>query len=476
MSDTITTAPESHTIKALLHESPNTQTAYTVSGWVRTRRDSKAGISFIALSDGSTPHQLQLVVPNSLSNYESDILRLTAGCSIQATGHLAESQGKNQAIELQITELTVIGWVDQPEQYPMSPKRHTMEHLREYSHLRPRTNIIGAVSRLRHHLAQAVHRFFDEEGYLWVNTPIITACDCEGAGELFTVTTLDLQNIPHNNEGHVDYTQDFFGQPAYLSVSGQLNVEPYCLALSKVYTFGPTFRSENSNTTRHLAEFWMIEPELAFADLSDIASLAERFVRYLGQYALSHCADDLAFFNQWIDKTCLERLETLATQPFTIMPYKEAIDVLKRSGHAFEYTPEWGTDLQTEHERYLTEVHCHNPVVVIDYPKDIKAFYMRDNDDGDTVAALDVLLPGVGEIIGGSLREDRYDLLKQKIIDQKLNLDDYQWYLDLRRYGSVPHGGFGAGFERLIRYISGVPNIREVSPYPRTPGSIPPNL
>lgn len=446
-----------------------------VRGWVRTRRDSKAGISFIALTDGSCMDPLQLVAPNTLSNYESEILRLTTGCAVEAMGVLIASQGKDQSVEMNVTTLKVIGWVENPEEYPMSAKRHTMEHLREFSHLRPRTNIIGAITRVRHQVALAIHRFFHENGFFWINTPIITACDCEGAGEMFTVSTLDLLNIPRTPEGKVDFSQDFFGQRAFLTVSGQLNVEAYCLALSKVYTFGPTFRAENSNTTRHLAEFWMVEPEIAFADLNDDATLAEALLKYVAKTLLEENSDDMKFFAQWVDKEAITRLEHLAREKFERISYTDAINLLQKAKRSFEYPAEWGIDLQTEHERYLTEECFKKPVIVMNYPKRIKAFYMRLNDDDNTVAAMDVLVPGIGEIIGGSQREERLEVLHRRIVECGLNPEEYSWYLDLRRYGTVPHAGFGLGLERFIRYVTGVANVRDVIPYARAPLHIPPN-
>ena len=462
-------------IKAILSSSSLVGQSISISGWVRTRRDSKAGISFIALSDGSCFNTLQLVIPSTLNNYETQILKLTTGCAIIATGELIESQGKNQSVELAVTELSVIGWVENPESYPMAAKRHTLEHLRDHSHLRPRTNIISAVARVRHGIAQATHEFFRNREFFWVNTPIITACDCEGAGEMFTVSTLDWMNLPRHDNGQVDFSKDFFGQQAFLTVSGQLNVEAYCLALSKVYTFGPTFRAENSNTTRHLAEFWMIEPEIAFANLNDDIELAEAMIKYVVKDILERYPDDMAFFNQWVDKGCIARLEHMLENNFERLSYTQAIDILTKAKKTFEQPVSWGIDLQTEHERYLTEEHCKKPVVVTDYPKDIKAFYMRLNEDNKTVAAMDILLPGIGEIVGGSQREERLDILEQRLTHAGLNPKEYDWYLDLRRYGTVPHAGFGLGFERLIRYITGVANVRDVTPYARTPQSIPPN-
>jgi asparaginyl-tRNA synthetase len=443
----------------------------SVRGWVRTRRDSKAGLSFVNLSDGSCQGVIQVVAPGTLPNYESQIKHLTAGCSIAAEGTLVASQGKGQTVEIQAERIDVLGMVDDPETYPIQPKAHTMEFLREVAHLRPRTNTFGAVTRVRHCLAQAIHRYFHERGFFWVNTPIITASDCEGAGQMFRVSTLDLANLPRTPQGGVDWHQDFFGKEAYLTVSGQLNLEAYCLALSKVYTFGPTFRAENSNTTRHLAEFWMIEPEIAFADLNDDASLAEDFLKYVFRTVLNEREDDMKFFAERNEPTALSRLEAFIAAPFERIDYTAAIDILKRSGKKFEYPVEWGLDLQTEHERYLTEEHVKRPVVVMNYPEQIKSFYMRLNDDGRTVAAMDVLAPGIGEIIGGSQREERLDYLDRRIERFGLKPEGYSWYRDLRRYGTVPHAGFGLGFERLVVYVCGLTNIRDAIPYPRVPGS-----
>lgn len=441
-----------------------------VKGWVKTRRDSKAGISFVQVHDGSCFSSIQLVVPNSLSNYSDEILKLTAGCSIEATGSLVESQGKGQSFEIQIDALTVVGWVENPDTYPIQAKRHTLEYLRDVAHLRMRTNTIGAVCRVRHRLAQAIHQFFSSNGYYWIHTPIITSSDCEGAGELFRVSNLDLQNLPLKDDGKVDFSKDFFGKEAFLTVSGQLNVESYCLAMSKVYTFGPTFRAENSNTSRHLAEFWMVEPEVAFADLNDICLLSEQLLKYIITDLLDNGQDDLAFFNQFIDKSCLARLEKLSNASFEQMDYSDAIAALLKSKQSFEYPVEWGIDLQSEHERYLSEVLCQSPVIIKNYPKDIKGFYMRLNDDNKTVAAMDVLAPGIGEIIGGSQREERLSVLESRMDECKIDKSHYSWYLDLRKYGSVPHAGFGMGFERLISYVTGLTNVKDVIPFPRTPG------
>ena len=442
----------------------------TVKGWVRTRRDSKAGLSFIALHDGSCFDPVQVIALNSLSNY-ADIQRLTAGCSLSVTGTVKESQGQGQSLEIDATEVEVIGLVENPDTYPMAAKRHSIEYLREYAHLRPRTNVIGAVTRVRNCLSQAIHRFFHEKGYYWVSTPILTASDTEGAGEMFRVSTLDMMNLPHDDKGNVDYSEDFFGKETYLTVSGQLNVETYCTAMSKVYTFGPTFRAENSNTSRHLAEFWMIEPEVAFADLSDIAQLSEDMLKYVCKAVLEELPDDMAFFAQRIKKDAIERLESLVNSDFVRMDYTDAIEILQNCGKTFEFPVEWGIDLSSEHERYLAEEHVGAPIIMQNYPKDIKAFYMRINDDGKTVAAMDVLAPGIGEIIGGSQREERLDVFDARLEEMELSKEDYAWYRDLRRYGTVPHSGFGLGFERLVAYVTGMQNVRDVIPFPRTPGN-----
>ncbi len=446
-------------------------TEVTVQGWVRTRRDSKAGLSFVNVSDGSCQAVIQVVAPATLPNYAAGIQHLTAGASVACTGQLVPSQGKGQSFEIQATSVQLFGLVDDPETYPIQPKAHTMEFLREVAHLRPRTNTFGAVTRVRHCLAQAVHRYFHERGFYWVNTPIVTASDAEGAGQMFRVSTLDLANLPRNERGGIDFQKDFFGREAFLTVSGQLNVEAYCLALSKVYTFGPTFRAENSNTARHLAEFWMIEPEVAFADLDTNATLAEDFLKSLFRTVLEERADDMQFFVERNEPTAISRLETFVNAPFERIDYSDAIAILKKSGRTFEYPVEWGLDLQTEHERFLTEEHVKRPVVVMNYPEQIKAFYMRLNDDGKTVAAMDVLAPGIGEIIGGSQREERLDHLDRRMAQFHIDPKAYQWYRDLRRYGSVPHAGFGLGFERLVVYVCGLTNIRDAIPYPRVPGS-----
>jgi asparaginyl-tRNA synthetase len=442
----------------------------TVKGWVRTRRDSKAGISFVHLSDGSSFHPVQVVAPNTLANYTDDVLKLTAGCAIAATGTIVPSPAKGQPFEMQASAIQVIGWVDDPDTYPIQPKPHTLEFLREVAHLRPRTNVIGAATRVRHTLAQAIHRFFDQNGFYWVNTPIITSSDAEGAGALFRVSTLDLINPPRTPQGEIDFAKDFFGRETFLTVSGQLNVESYCLALTKVYTFGPTFRAENSNTSRHLAEFWMIEPEIAFADLFDDATLAEQLLKFTLETLLRERHDDLAFFDERIEKGLVAKLQGIVASEFERMDYGEAIAILERAKEKFEFPVKWGIDLQSEHERYLTEKHAKKPVIVMNYPKDIKAFYMRVNDDDKTVAAMDVLAPGIGEIIGGSQREERLAVLDARMTERKIDKEHYAWYRDLRRYGTVPHAGFGLGFERTLAYVTGLANVRDAIPFPRTPG------
>ena len=445
-----------------------------VHGWIRTRRDSKAGLSFLQVHDGSCFDAVQVVAPGELDNYASEVQSLTTGCSVICTGEVVESKGKGQSVEVLADRVEVVGWVEDPDTYPVPAKRHTFEYLRDVAHLRVRTNTFSAIARVRHCLAQAVHRYFHENGYYWVHTPIITGSDCEGAGEMFRVSTLDLENLPRTEDGGIDFSQDFFGRDTNLTVSGQLNVEAYCLALSKVYTFGPTFRAENSNTSRHLAEFWMIEPEIAFADLNDDADLAEDFLKSIFTSLLSELPDDMGFFRDRIDKTCIDRLETFVEASFERMDYTDAIALLESAvakGTKFEYPVSWGVDLQSEHERWLTEEHVGRPVVLMNYPRDIKAFYMRQNDDGRTVAAMDVLAPGIGEIIGGAQREERLDVLDQRIAEMGLDAADYWWYRDLRKYGTVPHAGFGLGFERTIAYATGMANVRDVIPYPRTPRS-----
>lgn len=446
----------------------------TVQGWVRSRRDSKAGLSFIQISDGSCFDLLQIVASNDLSNYESEILHITTGASIEVTGEIVASQGKGQSVEMQAADVQVVGFVEDPDTYPVAAKHHSFEHLRTVAHLRTRTNTFAAVARVRDCLSQAVHRYFHDNKFLWVHTPIVTASDCEGAGEMFRVSTLDLVNTPMNESGEVEFDNDFFGKESFLTVSGQINVETYACSLSRVYTFGPTFRAENSNTSRHLSEFWMIEPEIAFADLCDDADLAEDFLKTIFTDLLNERTDDMNFFQQRIDKECIERIENFTSASFERMEYTDAISALvkaQESGTKFEYQVQWGSDLQSEHERWLTEEHVGRPVVVMNYPKEIKPFYMRLNDDEKTVAAMDVLAPGIGEIIGGSQREERLDVLDKRLEECRLEPEPYWWYRDLRKYGTVPHAGFGLGFERTILYATGMANIRDVIPFPRSPRS-----
>ncbi len=460
----------SHSVSELLKGKVAVDSEVTVKGWVRTRRTSKAGISFVAVHDGSCFDPIQVVAPQELSNYEEEIIQLSTGCAVIATGKLVASEGKGQSVEIQASEIEVVGWVDDPETYPIAKKQHTFEYLRTVAHLRARTNTFGAITRLRNTLANAIHNYFYQHGFYWINTPIITSSDCEGAGDLFRVSTLDLANLPRTDKGAIDFHQDFFGQESFLTVSGQLEVEGFCLAMSKVYTFGPTFRAENSNTSRHLAEFWMVEPEIAFADLNDDAALAEDFLKYCFKQVLEQRPDDMAFFAQRIDKEAINRLQSVVESKFVQMDYTDAIDILQKANKKFEFPVEWGLDLQSEHERFLCEEYVKGPVVVKNYPKDIKAFYMRLNDDERTVAAMDVLVPGVGEIIGGSQREERLDVLDTRFPSEHIK-ETLWWYRDLRRYGTVPHAGFGLGFERLITYMSGMENIRDAIPFPRVPGS-----
>ena len=456
-------------ISEILNGSLALGTEVTIQGWVRSRRDSKAGMSFLIVHDGSAFDAIQAVVPNTIANYDEEVLHLTTGCSVTVNGTIVESQGKGQSVELDASSVEVVGWVEDPETYPVPQKRHTLEYLREVAHLRPRTNTFGAVARVRNTLAQAIHRFFHKKGFLWVHTPIITASDCEGAGELFRVSTLDTLNPARTAEGKTDFSKDFFGRESYLTVSGQLNVETYACSLGDVYTFGPTFRAENSNTSRHLAEFWMIEPEIVFADLNDDANLAEEMLKAIFTDLLNERPDDMKFFDQRIHKGAIARLEEFIKAPFERITYTEAVETLQKSNKKFEFPVSWGVDLQSEHERWLTEEHIGRPVVVTDYPKDIKAFYMRMNDDGKTVAAMDVLAPGIGEIIGGSQREERLDVLDGRIEEMGFEKEDFWWYRDLRKYGTVPHAGFGLGFERTIAYATGMANVRDVIPFPRTP-------
>ena len=440
-----------------------------LQGWVRTRRDSKAGFSFIELNDGSCFGNIQVVAENSLDNYETEIKKIPTGASVAVEGKIVESPGKGQATEVHATKVTQIGDAD-PESYVLQKKRHSFEFLRTIAHLRPRTNTFGAVARVRNQVSASIHAFFQEEGFLYINTPIITASDCEGAGEMFQVTSIDPGDAPLA-EGKVDYTKDFFERPTFLTVSGQLEAETYACALGRVYTFGPTFRAENSNTSRHLAEFWMVEPEAAFFDIFDNQDLAERFLKRIFRDVLDKCDEDMQFFNNIIDKTTIETITAIADTEFKRLTYTEAIDILEKADQKFEFPIHWGIDLQSEHERYLTEQHFKAPVILIDYPRTIKPFYMRVNDDQKTVRAMDVLVPKVGEIIGGSQREERLDILTERMKEQSLDLDQYWWYTDLRRYGSVPHAGFGLGLERLVQFITGMGNIRDVIPFPRTPGN-----
>lgn len=440
----------------------------TVCGWVRTVREQKT-FSFIEINDGSTFSSLQIIADENLPNYRDILSQISTGASVCVQGTLVASPGHKQKWEVKATSIQVLGTC-LAEDYPLQKKRHSFEFLRTIAHLRPRTNTQGAVTRIRNALSYATHQFFQSRGFLYVHTPIITASDCEGAGQQFCVTTLDLNKPPRLKDGMTDYSQDFFGKKAYLTVSGQLNGETYACALSDIYTFGPTFRAENSNTSRHLAEFWMIEPEMAFADLRDDMECAESYLKYVIRYVLENCAEDMEFFDSFIEKGVINRLRHVADTPFVHLTYTQAIDILQKSNRQFEFAVAWGNDLQSEHERYLAEEHCKKPVILTDYPRKIKSFYMRDNDDGKTVSAMDVLVPKIGEIIGGSQREERTDRLKDKIVEFGLNPDDYWWYVQLRQYGSVPHAGFGAGFERLVLFATGMENIRDVIPFPRFPG------
>ncbi|MFO0819805.1 MAG: asparagine--tRNA ligase [Pirellulales bacterium] len=442
-----------------------------IQGWIRTRRDSKGGFSFLEVNDGTCLANLQVIAEATLANYESDVKRLGAGCSVTIEGVVQASGGKGQATELKANSIVLHGLAD-PETYPLQKKQHTFEKLREWAHLRPRTNTFGAIARVRNQVSRSIHDFFQEQGFLYVHAPIITASDCEGAGAMFRVTTLDAEQPPRVG-GKVDFTRDFFHRPAFLTVSGQLEGEIFACALGKIYTFGPTFRAENSNTSRHLAEFWMIEPEMAFFELADNMELAERFLKRVIGDTLRECAEDMQFFNERIDEshTLLDTLKQVVEREFVRLPYTEAVEILEKSGQQFEYPVRWGIDLQSEHERYLTEKHFQSPVILYDYPKEIKAFYMRLNGDDRTVRAMDVLVPRVGEIIGGSQREERLDVLERRLRDSGLDPAAYWWYLDLRRFGSVPHSGFGLGLERLLLFLTAMGNIRDVIPFPRTPGN-----
>jgi asparaginyl-tRNA synthetase len=450
--------------------SDNIGAKITVMGWVRTKRESKGGFSFIELNDGSCLKNLQVVADQTLPNYRDDVVRLQTGSAVRATGTLIASPGKGQTVELQAEEIHVFGWAD-PDVYPLQKKRHSFEFLRNIAHLRPRTNTFGSVARVRNAMSIAIHTFFQERGFLYVHTPIITGSDCEGAGEMFRVTALDLDHIPIK-DGHADFSQDFFGTPANLTVSGQLEAEVYALAMGDVYTFGPTFRAENSYTSRHLAEFWMVEPEMAFCDLDGAVELATAFLKFVFRYVLDHCEEDMHFFNRFIDPTAVETLERLASQDFRRLTYTQAIDILSQSKESFEFPVAWGSDIQAEHERYLCEKVFDGPLVLTDYPTQIKPFYMKVNEDRKTVGAMDVLVPKIGEIIGGSQREDDYDTLLERMEGLHINPEPYWWYLELRKYGSVPHSGWGLGFERLVQFVTGMANIRDVIPFPRTPGNV----
>jgi len=439
-----------------------------VHGWVRTRRDSKAGISFIELNDGSCLKSLQIIAEHNHKDYQDLLADITTGSSLLVEGTVMPSPGKGQPIEIRADRIKIYGGSD-PLVYPLQKKRHSLEFLRQIAHLRPRSNTIGAVTRIRNRLSYAIHQFFQERGFYYIHTPIITSSDCEGAGEVFRVTTLGPENLLSSQSDNI-YENDFFNRPAFLTVSGQLQAEIYALALGKVYTFGPTFRSENSNTSRHLAEFWMVEPEMAFCDLQDDLGLAEEFVKHLVGAILADCKEDLEFFSRFVEPTLLGTLEKAVSGPFEIVSYSAAVQLLKQSGEAFTFPVEWGNDLQAEHERYLAEKLFQKPVAIVDFPRALKPFYMRVNDDGQTVAAMDILVPRVGEIIGGSQREERRDVLLEQMKLKGIAVDDYRWYIELREFGSVPHAGFGFGLERMVQFLTGLPNIREVIPFPRTPG------
>lgn len=440
-----------------------------IQGWVRTRRDSKAGFSFVEVNDGSCLGNLQVICESRLSNYESEIKHLAAGCSVTIDGLVKESGGQGQETEVVAERVQVHGWAD-PQTYPLQKKRHTFEKLREWAHLRPRTNTFGAVMRVRNCISRSIHQFFQEQGFLYVHTPIITSSDCEGAGEMFRVTTIDPAKPPRK-ESQIDYSRDFFERPTFLTVSGQLEGEVFATAMGKIYTFGPTFRAENSNTSRHLAEFWMVEPEVAFNDLSDNMQLAESFLKRIFSDALRECAEDMEFFAKFIDDSVITTLQGIVESSFLRLSYTDAIKILETCGQTFEYPVAWGMDLQSEHERFLTETHFRQPVILYDYPRTLKPFYMKVNDNEPTVRAMDVLVPKVGEIIGGSEREDRLDVLESRLAEQGLDAKDYWWYLDLRRFGTVPHAGFGLGLERAVQFVTGMANIRDVIPFPRTPGN-----
>ncbi len=455
-------------IKKLLAQDTVENQSVAVRGWLRSKRDSKAGISFLSLHDGSCFASLQVVAPQSLNNYESEVLKLTSGCALEVCGDLVCSKGGEQNLEIQASQITVVGWVQNPDTYPIAKKRHSFEFLRTQAHLRPRTNTFTAITQIRNTLANAIHNYFYKNNFYWINTPIITSSDCEGAGELFRVSTLDFLSRSSSVDSKSDFEKDFFGEETFLTVSGQLEVEAYCLAMGKVYTFGPTFRAENSNTSRHLAEFWMVEPEVAFANLRDNIDLAENFLKSILSVVINECQEELNFFEKRINPTVINRIMDLINTDFQRIEYSEAVKILKSSKESFEFPVSWGKDLASEHERYLAERYVQGPLVISNYPREIKAFYMRLNDDEKTVAAMDILVPGIGEIIGGSQREERLEILDDRM-DPHL-VDKLWWYRDLRRYGSVPHAGFGLGFERLLNYVTGMENIRDAIPYPRYPG------
>jgi asparaginyl-tRNA synthetase len=443
---------------------------FTIKGWIRSVR-IQSNFAFIAINDGSTFDGMQAILDETVPSYEDILKNATTGSSISATGVLVESLGKGQLLELKTTKIEIIGTCS-VEDYPLQKKRHSFEFLRKIAHLRPRTNTFGAVTRVRNALSFATHKFFQDRGFFYIHTPIITGSDCEGAGEMFRTTTMDLAKPEKNSSGAIDFSKDFFKKEAFLTVSGQLNVEAFCCSMSDVYTFGPTFRAENSNTSRHLSEFWMIEPEIAFADLSDDIDCVENYLKFCVKYVLENCSRDIDFFDKFISKGLAERLSTITKESFERISYTQAVDILKTSKQSFQYPVEWGKNLQTEHERYLAEQYFKKPLAVTDYPKEIKSFYMRTNDDNKTVAAVDILVPEIGELVGGSQREERLDLLEQRLIKLGLPKDDYEWYIDLRRFGTVKHAGFGVGFERLVQFVTGMENIRDVIPFPRSPGTL----
>jgi asparaginyl-tRNA synthetase len=454
---------------AELLESTDFGSEVHILGWVRTKRESKGGFSFLEINDGSSIKNIQVLAEERLANYTEEILKLTTGCSVIVKGVLVESPGKGQKVEVQATDIKTIGWTE-PDTYPLQKKKHSFEYLRTIAHLRPRTNTFGAVARIRNAMSYAIHTFFQDRDFIYIHSPIITGSNCEGAGDMFQVTTLDLQGLK-DKEGKVDFGEDFFGKPASLTVSGQLEAEVYALALGNVYTFGPTFRAENSNTSRHLAEFWMVEPEMAFCDLEENIDLAEEFIKGILAHTLKDCKDDMDFLSRFVDKDHISTIDDIINSSFEHITYTEAVEILSKARERFEFPVEWGKDIQSEHERYIC-AYFKGPVVVTDYPKEIKPFYMKVNEDGRTVRAMDVLLPGIGEIIGGSQREDDYETLLKRIKETNLDPADYWWYLDLRKYGTVVHSGFGLGLERLIQFVTGLSNIRDVIPFPRTPKNL----